>query len=128
MWNVVFRQLTIWMAPPQAYGAQGEANMQRQPARGVSGTVIPLFIIGLLAGVGCSHTDSMTGGNNGGGTGAVALGSAATFGVLAGQSVSNSGATTINADLGIWPGNTLTGAPGVSGSSHLGDITSQKNR
>ena len=35
------------------------------------------------------------------------------------------GASMINADLGIWPGNTLTGAPGVSGSTHLGDITSQ---
>jgi hypothetical protein len=55
----------------------------------------------------------------------VGLGTAAAFGVLAGQSVSNSGATTINADLGIWPGNTLTGAPTVTGTTHLGDVTAQ---
>jgi hypothetical protein len=55
----------------------------------------------------------------------VSLGTAASFGVLAGQSVSNSGATMVHADLGIWPGNTLTGAPGVSGTTQLGNTTSQ---
>jgi hypothetical protein len=55
----------------------------------------------------------------------VSLGAASGFGVLAGQSVTNSGASMVNADLGVWPGNTLTGAPGVSGTTHLGDPTAQ---
>jgi hypothetical protein len=66
------------------------------------------------------------GGGGGGGFGnSVNMGSASGYGVLAGQSVSNSGATMINADLGIWPGNTLTGAPGVSGTTDLGNPVAQ---
>ena len=87
----------------------------------VSAAVIPLFLTALLTGVGCNDSDD----SNGGGGSSVGLGAAASFGVLAGQSVSNSGATTINADLGIWPGNTLTGAPTVTGTTHLGDTTAQ---
>jgi len=86
--------------------------------------VMPVLLVGLLAGVGCSDSNSVTG--SGGGAGRpVGLGNAVNFGVLAGQSVSNSGATTINGNLGIWPGNTLTGAPTVTGTTHLGDLTAQ---
>src|SRR5206468_11721713 len=51
----------------------------------------------------------------------VALGSAATFGVLAGSIVSSTGAITVNGDLGVSPGTTLSGAPTVTGTTHLGD-------
>jgi hypothetical protein len=51
----------------------------------------------------------------------VALGSAGTFAVLAGSAVTSTGGSTVNGDLGISPGTTLTGAPTVNGATHLGD-------
>jgi len=51
----------------------------------------------------------------------VALGSAATFGVLAATSVTTVPTTTVNGDLGVSPGNTVTGSPIVNGTMHLGD-------
>jgi len=51
----------------------------------------------------------------------VALGSASTFVVLAGSTVTSTGGTTVNGDLGISPGSTLTGAPTVNGTTHLAD-------
>jgi len=51
----------------------------------------------------------------------IALGSATTFAVLAGSTVTSTGGTTVNGDLGVSPGTTLTGAPTVNGTTHLGD-------
>src|SRR5437879_1899031 len=53
----------------------------------------------------------------------VPLGSAATFGVLAGSTVTSTGATTVNGDLGLSPGTAVTGFPPgiVTGTTHLGD-------
>src|SRR4029434_7907524 len=51
----------------------------------------------------------------------VALGSASTFGVLAASTATNTGATTVNGDLGVSPGTTMAGAPTVTGTLHLGD-------
>jgi hypothetical protein len=86
-------------------------------------TIVPLLLAGGLAA--CSSSNDVLNAGGGGAGQSVSLGKAAAYGVLAGQSVTNSGATTINADLGVWPGNTLTGAPTVSGATHLGDPTAQ---
>jgi hypothetical protein len=51
----------------------------------------------------------------------VPLGSAASFGVLAATTVTTIPTTTINGDLGVSPGNTVTGSPIVNGTLHLGD-------
>ncbi|MCW2876895.1 MAG: hypothetical protein JWQ95_995, partial [Sphaerisporangium sp.] len=55
----------------------------------------------------------------------VSLGSAATFGVLAGSAVSNTNLTSVTGDLGVSPGSTVTGFPPgtVSGATHAGDAT-----
>src|ERR1041385_3248767 len=53
----------------------------------------------------------------------VPLGSATTFGVLAASTITSTGATTVNGDLGVSPGTTVTGAPTVTGTLHLGDST-----
>jgi hypothetical protein len=53
----------------------------------------------------------------------VALGSATTFAVLAGSTVTNTGATTVNGNLGLSPGTAVTGFPPgvVNGTIHAGD-------
>ena len=55
----------------------------------------------------------------------VPLGVAETYSVLAGSAVIDVpppvGPSTINSDLGVWPGNSLVGAPVVTGATHLGD-------
>jgi hypothetical protein len=51
----------------------------------------------------------------------VPLGSAATFAVLAATTVTTIPTTTINGDLGVSPGTTVSGAPIVNGTLHLGD-------
>ncbi len=51
----------------------------------------------------------------------VGLGTAGSFGVLAGTTVTNTGATTINGNLGVSPGSAITGAPAVSGTIHAAD-------
>ena len=51
----------------------------------------------------------------------VPLGSTSPFAVLAATTVTTVPTTTINGDLGVSPGNTVTGAPIVNGTLHLGD-------
>ncbi len=61
------------------------------------------------------------------GTGAVLLGTADNFAVLAGQGVTNTGPTTVNGDLGTWPNPAVTGAGlTVNGTIHAGDAVAQQ--
>ncbi len=54
---------------------------------------------------------------------APSLGSAASFAVLGGTTVTNAGATSILGDVGVAPGTALTGFPpgSITGTMHLGD-------
>jgi len=58
----------------------------------------------------------------------VPLGTACGFGILAGSTVTNSGASTfVSGDIGVWAGSAITGfAPSnYSGTLHAGDATAQ---
>jgi hypothetical protein len=59
---------------------------------------------------------------------AVALGSASNMAVLAGSSISNTGATTITGDMGLSPGTSIGGfPPGILiGTQHINDATANQ--
>src|SRR5579864_2263257 len=56
-------------------------------------------------------------------TAPVGLGTAGSFGVLAGTTVTNTGASIITGDLGVSPGSAVTGFPPgiVNGTKHVAD-------
>jgi hypothetical protein len=54
----------------------------------------------------------------------VGLGTAASFSVLGGSTVTNTGPTTMFGDLGLSPGSSVTGAPQVLDETHVDDAVS----
>ena len=56
------------------------------------------------------------------------LGTAASFAVLGGSTVTNTGATVVDGDLGVWPGTEVTGFPPgeVTGTIHAGDEVAEQ--
>src|SRR3989441_522086 len=82
-----------------------------------------LAVFALLGGEAANLAGATTTATIGGGQAPVALGSAANFAVLAGSTVTNTGATTVTRDLGVSPGTAVTGFPPgtVSGTMHAGD-------
>ncbi len=78
------------------------------------GSLLKTFSVFLLSAA-CSFAQS-----------AVPLGTAANFGVLAGSTVTNTGATTITGSVGVSPGSAITGFPPgtvTGGAIHAGDAT-----
>jgi Ice-binding-like/Bacterial Ig-like domain len=58
----------------------------------------------------------------------VPLGTACTFGILGGSTVTNSGTSTlVTGDIGVWPGTAITGftAQNFTGTEHAGDAVAQ---
>jgi hypothetical protein len=76
---------------------------------------------------GCCNSDHPLGvrESGGGGPATVSLATVSGFTVLAGSTVTNTGATAVTGDLGVSPGSAVTGFPPgtVSGAIHAGDAT-----
>ena len=76
----------------------------------VVGSLIPLAFVGSVVAAGPPS---------------VGLGTAGAYGVLAGDTITNTGATTINGDLGLFPGSAVVGSPTVIGASNVNNSAAQ---
>lgn len=81
-------------------------------------TLTMIVAMVMVVPTGYSYTPKLTSG-----PAPVDLGSAGTFAVLAGSTVTSTGATTVNGDLGVSPGTAVNGFPPgtVNGTQHVGD-------
>lgn len=76
---------------------------------------IPLATGGVSAIIGTSPIVVVSGG----GTPVINLQTAVTYAVIADTTITNSGPTTLNGDLGLFPGTSVTGAPTVTGATNI---------
>ena len=86
----------------------------------------PLTLL-LIATAGCgSSSDSVTGPPNSSNQTAPALGAAGAFAVLAGSTVTSTGATALTGDLGVSPGTAVIGFPPgtLTGTKQMGNVSS----
>jgi hypothetical protein len=102
--------------PFQSSSSDSLAVRRRAPARAIHNRMrAALLLFGILLSA-CSSVGSALGA-----TATVGLGTAASFSVLGGSTVTNTGPTTMFGDLGLSPGSSVTGAPHVLGASHVDD-------
>jgi hypothetical protein len=99
----------------QSLPSDSLAVSRRRPLRADGRTFgIGLLLLGLLSSL-IFASSAM------GAPASVGLGSAASFSVLGGETVTNTGPTTMFGDLGLSPGSSVTGAPHVLGQTHVDD-------
>jgi Ice-binding-like len=103
---------------------------------GAIDSITGLFTAGIVLGTYTNAVKATSGGISGFATVMVnatvsvgpSLGTAATYGVLAGSAFTCAGAPgTINADAGVWPGSAFTGFPPcvITGATHAADAVAQ---
>jgi ice-binding like protein len=82
-----------------------------------------LIALAALLAAACEHNLGPTSGGGGGGGPGPSLGTAATYGILAGTAVSCVTGGTIDADVGVSPGSAITGFPPctLTGARHAAD-------
>jgi hypothetical protein len=103
--------------PPMHESPTGDPlAVTRRPPRSVLGKTggAGVLLLALISTLALASSAS-------GATATVGLHSAASFSVLAGSTVTNTGPTTMFGDLGLSPGSSVTGAPLVLGQTHVDD-------
>ncbi len=102
---------------PRTYGSLNRGSLAVGPAhKPRAGSMLRTGLI-LLA----SLSTLLFASSAQGATASVGLGTAASFSVLGGSTVTNTGPTTMFGDLGLSPGSSVTGAPHVLGATHVDD-------
>jgi Ice-binding-like len=101
---------------PQTYESLSGDSLavSRRPASRTVGKMFGMITLGLLSALLFASSAL-------GASATVGLGSAASFSVLGGSTVTNTGPTTMFGDLGLSPGSSVTGAPHVLGQTHVDD-------
>jgi hypothetical protein len=98
-------------SPPSDPSAASSPRLKPRRARSLRVALLPIGLLMSLLIVGSAHAANPS----------VGLGSAASFSVLAGSTVTNTGPTSMFGDLGLSPGSSVTGAPHVLGATHVDD-------